>query len=106
MDICPKTGDLKKLSFALGKSGGCGKSWTEIVGALSRELVNRGATVETISEVINGHRCQESVFNGALSCGDGIARTLICQYNGLLARETREPFIAWMRELKVRKLSR
>jgi hypothetical protein len=106
MDIDSQTGDIKRIFLNLGKSGGCGHSWCGAIGEMLQELIENGATTEKIAARMEGHRCQLSMWKGALSCSDGIAQTLILQHHGLIARETREPFLAWMRELKARKLAR
>ena len=103
MDVDPDTGKITRLDLKLGKSGGCGHSWSSAVGELLQELVESGAAPETIAERMSGHRCQESVWKGALSCSDGIANTLVDQYNGLLYRATQPKFDAWLDILKERK---
>ena len=103
MDIDPYTGNITRLDLKLGKSGGCGHSWSSAVGELLQELVEAGAAPDKIAARMEGHRCQESLFKGALSCSDAIAKTLVAQYKGLLCNVTQPAYDAWMEILRERK---
>lgn len=76
--ITTNFGDDSKLAevfSSLGKSGGCARHWTELVGRTISTLIRSDSDVRKLIKSIKGIKCHESSTE-TKSCADALAYAL------------------------------
>jgi ribonucleoside-diphosphate reductase alpha chain len=64
-------GKLAEVFASLGKSGGCARHWTEVIGRTISTLIRSDSDVKRLIKSLKGIKCQEEH-----SCADALASAL------------------------------
>jgi ribonucleoside-diphosphate reductase alpha chain len=75
--ISNKDEEYQEVFLNMGKCGGCAPSFLDAMGRLiSLALNEEKLTLTTVKKALQGIRCPSSLYEGALSCPDAIAKLI------------------------------
>lgn len=68
-------GELAEVFCSLGKSGGCARHWTELIGRVISALIRPDSDIDDLIKTMKGIKCGIAADDNH-SCSDAIATAL------------------------------